>query len=206
MDREFFRHNLYFLYLRDKTVAEAHAELVLAFGSSAPCIRTCRNWYVRFRTDGASFADNPRCGRPAVIVSEDLLVSLSKDRSQSTRALAEELGHSQPTILRHLHRLGKSKKKACVVPHDLSDSNKDQRVSCCTSLLDRYAEDNFLERLVTSDETWLQYDNPVQKSFWVGEGEEIPVVPSCGLHPKKHLLCIWWCRYGLSTTNSLTEE
>ena len=56
--------------------------------------------------------------------------------------------------MKHLHAIDKVKKLDKWVPHDLTDSQKMQRLQVCLSLLNRHNNESFLHRIVTCDEKW----------------------------------------------------
>ncbi|XGW05793.1 hypothetical protein V3C99_016275 [Haemonchus contortus] len=72
-----------------------------------------------------------------------------------------------------------------------------RRVITCTSLLTLQKKRHFLNSLITGDEKWVLYDNPVRKRQWVNKGEQPEPVPKADLHPKKILLSCWWSRKGM---------
>uniref|UniRef100_A0A7I4YFL3 Transposase n=1 Tax=Haemonchus contortus TaxID=6289 RepID=A0A7I4YFL3_HAECO len=72
-----------------------------------------------------------------------------------------------------------------------------RRVITCTSLLTLQKKRHFLNSLITGDENWVLYDNPVRKRQWVNKGEQPELVPKADLHPKKILLSCWWSRKGM---------
>ena len=80
------------------------------------------------------------------------------------------------------------------IPYVLTQKNKNDRVNVARSHLVRAKKkgDAFLERIVTGDEKWILYDNPVRSRSWRPRGEAPKVRPRAELHPVKVLLCIWW--------------
>ena len=70
------------------------------------------------------------------------------------------------------------------VPKSLSDEQMATRASVYSALLKRFRskEDDFLSRLVTVDETWVQYyepENKAQSRQWVGP-KKFKTQPSAG--------------------------
>uniref|UniRef100_A0A915CQQ2 Transposase n=1 Tax=Ditylenchus dipsaci TaxID=166011 RepID=A0A915CQQ2_9BILA len=73
--------------------------------------------------------------------------------------LAEEFGVDHSTIVRHLQKLGKVWKRCGWVPHELTQQNKDNRVTTFTALLERHEQRPFLHHLITGDEKWILFRN-----------------------------------------------
>ena len=69
-------------------------------------------------------------------------------------------------------QLGIRKLTARWIPKSLSDEQMTTRASVCSALLKRFrSKDDFLLRLVTVDETWVQDyepENKAQSRQWVG--------------------------------------
>ena len=49
------------------------------------------------------------------------------------------------------------------VPHELTEGQKNQRMAAVQQLLQRHQEKPFFDRIVTCDEKWVSYKNPVNK-------------------------------------------
>uniref|UniRef100_A0A915DPM6 HTH_48 domain-containing protein n=1 Tax=Ditylenchus dipsaci TaxID=166011 RepID=A0A915DPM6_9BILA len=73
--------------------------------------------------------------------------------------LAEEFGVDHSTIVRHLQKLGKVWKRCGWVPHELTQQNKDNRVTTFTALLERHEQRPFLHHLITGDENAYEVDS-----------------------------------------------
>ena len=91
--------------------------------------------------------------------------------------------HLQYTMSHNLHEPS---------AHDLS-----RRVATCTSPFTFQKKFHFLDSMITGDEKWVLYDNPVRKQQWVDIGEEPEATPKADLDPKKVLLSYWWSRRGM---------
>jgi len=86
---------------------------------------------------------------------------MAKDRRLSVRMIAEETGSDKKAVHRiltdHLHM-----RKICakLVPKNLSIEQKANRLEICKDLLGRLEiEPNFLDKVMTRDESWVfDYD------------------------------------------------
>ncbi|KAL6438745.1 hypothetical protein ACFW04_004619 [Cataglyphis niger] len=74
--------------------------------------------------------------------------------------LKDELraGHPSDFDDNLLKKLGKINKLGVWIPHNLSERNKEDRMSIATSLLSRVKIEPFLNRIITGDEKWVTYD------------------------------------------------
>ena len=97
------------------------------------------------------------------------------------------------------------------VPKSLSDEQMATRASVCNALLKwfRSKEDDSLSRLVTVDETWVHYYEPVNKaqsSQWVGLGSPRPkkfkTQPSAG----EVMVTVFWDAQGLNMLDFLAKK
>ena len=203
--KSFYRNVLLSDYLRGVSAYASHRELLKTTGLAAPSYSTCKFWFSRFSQGDLSVMDLEHTGRTGYIPEELVLEQLAKDKSQSTREIAGAIGVSHEAVRKHLKRAGKVRKKATLVPHALSAANEKRRLDICMELLERERSDPFLRRLLTCDETWILYHNEERKSYWLDKGEAALSVPQTGLHPKKQLLTVWWCGFGIVHYELLEE-
>lgn len=151
----------------------------------------------KFRSGDTTLKDEPRVGHPSDFDDNLLKAILEQNPRQSTRGIAERLNTSQSTVNRHLQKLGKVCKLGVWVPHNLSERNKEDRMSIATSLLSRVKIEPFLNRIVTGDEKWVTYDNIVCKRQWLDKDQPPLPDPKANIHGKKILLCVWWDCHGI---------
>jgi [histone H3]-lysine36 N-dimethyltransferase SETMAR len=83
------------------------------------------------------------------------------------------------------------------VPHKLSEKNKNQRLSICSSLLLRYQKESFLERIIACDEKWVLYDNSRRSGEWLNKDTSPRKIPKQGINSKKIMLIVWWSMTGI---------
>ncbi|UYV74945.1 SETMAR [Cordylochernes scorpioides] len=86
-------------------------------------------------------------------------VLLKEDGSQTTRELAEKMKCSTVTISGHLKSIVFSQKLGAWVPHELNETNKENRLQIAAQHLARHQstrnhKQRFLYRIVTGNEKW----------------------------------------------------
>ena len=154
-----------------------------AYGDSAPSRTTVFEWFKRFRERRESLKDDERSGRPTASRNEENIAAVAEiireDRKSTTRLIAEKLNIPKTVVLRIL-TMDLKKRKLCArfVPHALREDQMDDRVVACRDLLDMIDnDDNFLDKIITGDESWcFAYDPETkrQSSEWVGEHSPPP--------------------------------
>ena len=148
-----------------------------AFGDEALSRSQCFEWYNRFKSGRTSTDEDPRSGRPSTSTNDahiNLVNNLVRaNRRFTVREIAEEANISVGSchsILREI--LGMARVASKFVPRILTDEQKERRVEICQELLDRAnADPDFMETIVTGDETWVYgYDveTKAQSSQWKG--------------------------------------
>ncbi len=147
-------------------------KMIKSTGKYEKCSQTfVYKWHSRFKRGRESIQDDPRSGRPSVVLCsiKDRVKSLvNMDRKTTVRALAEELAVSSSTVhgvLANEH--GMSKVSARWVARLLKEEEKEHRVRCSRMFLARYDTegDGFLDRIITTDETWLHHFDPETKAM-----------------------------------------
>ena len=114
--------------------------------------------------------DAERSGRPSTSTTDEKLEEaraiILADRRVTIEEIALQLGISQGTAYSLVHDiLGFHKVAARWVPRHLTEEHKRNRQHICSSLLERYNRegDNFLNRIITGDETWVHHYEPETK-------------------------------------------
>jgi len=133
------------------SAAASSRRICQAFGENAVNERTARHWFQKFRSGDVSLADEPRSGRPHVFDDEDLKAAIEEDSALTYDELGERFHVSVETARLHLHGIGKLYKLNKWVPHTLSATNKEQRVTACLSLVTRHLNTPIFDRLLTGD-------------------------------------------------------
>ena len=158
---------------------------------------TATRWFDRFKHGDYDLEDKQHPGRPPVFDLDVLKAAVEEDPRQSSWCLAERLGHSQTTVLRHLHDLGYVWKMPVWIPHELSATQLQMRSDIAVSLLSFKRTTTWLGNLVTGDEKWIAYSTTRRRPQWVDKGEEPEAVPKPDFHVKKVMLSVWWFKEGV---------
>ena len=164
-----------YLYLKGKTGKEIHGKLADIYGSSAPSYAQDKFWVGEFKRGRTSLEDEARSGCPLDAMDEEMCKKVRdlvySDRRNQVKEIAQTLGISHGRVSTILNdRLGMRKLTARWVPKSLSDDQMATRASVCSAFLKHFrSKDDFLLRLVTVDETWVQ-DATI---CWQGDGHSI---------------------------------
>jgi len=153
------RYAIKFCLKLGKSGSETLQLLRTAYGDAVLSSSQVLTWYKAFKDGREGVEDEERAGRPSTSRTENNVARvkavLDRDRHLSVRLMAEEVGLPKTDvhqiITEDLHM-----RKICVklVPKNLSDEQKDKRVLVSRELLDRMtSEPNFLQRVITGDET-----------------------------------------------------
>lgn len=185
------RHCMLFHFHAGLNAAAATRKICDTYGEVLE-VNKCQSWYRKFAAGDYDLNDMPRSGRP-VQFDEDALKSLVEaDPRLTIQELSRSLQSTWSTVQRHLHQIGKKCRQGVWTPHELSESNKDQRRTICTSLLTRLNSDPFLNRIVTGDEKWILYDNVKRSRQWLSANQAPRPTSRPTLTMRKVLLSIWW--------------
>ena len=144
LSKEHFRHCLLYEYQQGKKAKDAFESLNKVFGDNLVTYPTVTRWYKRFKSGDLSLDDHEREGRPEKCLDNDLQALLDENSCRTQQELAEVLGVDRTTIARHLKPMGKIAKVGKGVPHQLSETNKNERIDTCHSLLVKHHKKTFL--------------------------------------------------------------
>ncbi|GJQ71175.1 hypothetical protein Trydic_g1074 [Trypoxylus dichotomus] len=138
-----------------------------------------------------SIGANLQCSRKK-IQKRELEELLDIDPCQTLEESSAALDIDRSTVGKWLHTLGIVQKIGNWVPQGLKERNIERRLVTCEMLLQRQERKNFLHRVITCDEKWIDYDNPKRKIAWVESAEPGPSTPKRNIHGLKVMLCMWW--------------
>lgn len=195
--KQHLREVLLYWFNLKKSATESHRLLSEAYPKYAPSIRTCQEWFARFKSGDFDVEDKERPGQVKKFEDAELEALLDEDPCQTQQELADSLGVDQATISRRLKALGMIQKQGNWVPYELKPRDVERRFFTCEQLLERQKRKGFLHRIVTGDKKWIHYDNPKRKKAYVKPGQPSPSQPKRNIHGSKLMLCIWWDQKGV---------
>ena len=141
--------------------------------------KTIYKWFKHFEEGRESLADDERSGRPGTLTSSDVTVIqelLNKDRRITLRELAARTDCSYGKVFNIVHeQLNMRRINARWISKMLTDDQKHMQKESCKRILGRFQQEgrNFMERIVTVDETWISFYMPEtkqQSTMWKTPG------------------------------------
>ncbi|XP_043285125.1 histone-lysine N-methyltransferase SETMAR-like [Venturia canescens] len=167
-----------------KSGSETYQMLKTAYGEDCLSRSKVFEWYGRFKNGRESLEDDPREGRPSTSTTDDnverVRTLVASNPRVSVETLSRKLNISVGSVYHILHDvLGKKKICAKFVPHSLTLDQKQWRLDASLNFLDwANTHENFLNKIVTGDETWcFQYDPTTkrQSAEWRSQEEGRPL-------------------------------
>lgn len=159
-----------FLHAKKLNAAEIHRQICEVYGPNIMSDSAVRRWCREFSEGRTNVHDEDRSGRPSLLTNE--LVELVNQKVREIRRfsisqLSEVFPQISRTILYEIVSEKLQYHKVCArwVPKMLTDDHKNQRVASAEKFLTRYQAEGveFLNHIVTGDETWIAYVNPETK-------------------------------------------
>ena len=176
-------------------------EISTAFGPSCVSSDTVRRW--KFDSGVESIKNAPKSASRKQIVSK-IKEIIEGDARFTVRDIARKVGISLSTVHLILKKHLKVRKiSARWVPHLLTDEQKRQRVKVAKKLLQmfpKYDKKQFAN-VVTGDETWVHYFEPVRKvsnKIWATKHSKRPIIAKRSLSTKKILYAIFFSGEGVT--------
>ena len=208
LDREHYRHILRFCYDKRLSAAVACREIVCVYGQDAISKCTCERWFKAFQEGKTYVEDKPRSVRPTIVHPKLLHATLERDPGASSVEISVDVPCSSRmcTVARHLHSLGYSYRRPGQTPHDLTESDKQRRGTLCIELLSQRHKGHFVDRIVTRDEKWITFNNPVRRNIWVKRRQQALGMPKVDFRQTKRMLCVWWSSTGVIHWELLRRE
>ncbi|GFT98876.1 histone-lysine N-methyltransferase SETMAR [Trichonephila clavipes] len=158
-----------FLAAKKKSAKEIHEELCQVYGEECMSSGMVRRWVRDFKNGRTDVHDEARAGRPSA--SDETIAKVEaamlEDRRTTVRELCEKIPEVSKTTIDKIltEHLGYSKVCARWVPKMLTADHKRQRVEAAQEFLAFHGttEEEFLDSIVTGDETWVHYTTPETK-------------------------------------------
>ena len=171
-----FRAVIKFLTKECAKAKEINRRMADVYDDSSPKYSTVAKWSAEFKRGRDSLEDDPRPGRPADVISQEMIDRVEKlvlnNRRIKVAELASECGISNGSVYTIIHEhLGMSKVSARWVPRNLNMQDRQQRVEYSAN------PEDFHTRLVTGDETWLHHwdlDTKKESMQWKRPGSPPP--------------------------------
>ena len=202
MEKFFYRSIIKHFFKKGFTTKQIKEELDLVHGDSAPCFATVHNWVRRFKAGQESLEDDPDVGRPKTAVTDESINLVEKivlsDRRLKVKEIAEKSGLSYGTVFTILHdHLNMKKISARWVPKLLSAVQQKQRRETCELFLQLHGanKEDFLNRVVTGDETMVLYYDPTTKKEsmeWRRPTENRPIKAKVAASKNKVMASVFW--------------
>ena len=136
MDNHGFRAYFLVRYKLGKTVSEIHFDLVSTFPDSCPGFSTVKTWSREFRAGTFTLEKRTSSGQPRETRTTENIAAVERlvanNPRMTPRQVTVEVSLPPTTILRILTEdLGFKNLLSVLIPYNLPDSNKSQRVECC---------------------------------------------------------------------------
>ena len=138
-----FRAVIKFLSKEGAKAKEIHRHLSDVYVDSSPKYSTVAKWSAEFKRGRDSLEDDPRPGRPANVISQEMIDRVERPELNNRRIkvaeLASECGISNGSVYTIIHEhLGMSNVSDRWVPRNLNMQDRQQRVESSQELLEVY--------------------------------------------------------------------
>ncbi|GFY04040.1 uncharacterized protein TNCV_1198181 [Trichonephila clavipes] len=159
-----------FLNAQSIVPIEIHRQLCQVYGPNIMSKQMVRRWCRRF-SEGRQSVHDEECSGRLFLINVNLVELVLQRVMENRRFTITELSSQVPQISRFLLNDMAKKyllfQKLCVrwVPKSLTPEHKIQHLGAALTFLQRYHDDGneFLDRMVADDETWIWYFPPETK-------------------------------------------
>ncbi|XGW04978.1 hypothetical protein V3C99_015844 [Haemonchus contortus] len=136
-------------------------------GSAARSLATCYRWYRRLSRGEIHFDEAPRSGRPRSTKTDTVLASVQSNPSQGFRVMEKTTSAPRSTMHDILHRRRFRAAFPEIIPHTLTESERQVRVDLFRKPLDRKRMVASTSFIIAHDEKWISNENPHRKLQWL---------------------------------------
>lgn len=202
-----YRSVIKYLFLKGLSGKEIYDDMLTTLGDQCPSYSTIKNWVADFKRGRKDVTDEKRSGRPISVSTQENIDAVHDmildNRRIGLKRISETLNISYERVFHIVHNeLGMKKLSAKWIPKCLNADQKRLRVTTsqwiCNQFNDR--KSNFLDRLVTMDETWIHYYDPETKEMskeWKHSGSPRPKKFRVQKSAGKVLASIFWDKDGI---------
>ena len=201
------RYVTWFLWKRRTGTPEIQHRLEAVCGPNAPSRATIYNWIRAFKAGKNNREDAHRSGRPFTSTNPEQVAAVRElvrdDPRMSISEVSEQVGisfGSVQTILKE--ELGLSKLSCRWIPKLLTNEQKQRWVEVSEALVARWQVEGreFLQQIVTGDESWFFFYEPetkAQSREWRPIGSAPPSKPRTAQSAAKRKAVIFWDSQGI---------
>ena len=145
-----------------------------------------------------SFKRKSGSGRPRTSTSTENVELIREEIEENNRSSCSDLSRItgidcdavNRILIRDLH-----KKSVCCkwIPHELTQQNKETRIECCQTMIERYSRRRSRENVIVIDEKWVYFkDIPAKENnrAWVDSAGDRPAVARRTISDRKVLIIL----------------
>lgn len=205
-----------FLSAKGVKPIDIHREIVEVYGQNIMSDGMVRKWVRAFKDGRTNVHDEERSGRPSVI-NEDFVQKVDAKVRENRRFTISSLSDCFPqysrSVLYHIVTENLNYRKLCSrwVPKMLTHLHKTQRLGSALTFLERYHNEgeDFLNQIVTGDETWVAYVTPESKQQsmeWRHSSSPKRVKFKQTISARKIMCTVFWDRKGVLLVEFLSRN
>lgn len=196
-----------FLWAKGHKPSEIHRDMRGVYGDDCMDRSNVSRWCTFFQEGRVNLSDSPRSGRPTTAAIPQnvrgIEAAILNDRRVQLRALSQKFNISYGAVYDIVHENLKFRKvSARWVPKNLTDDHKGQRMMASLDHLTRYTAQghDFLEGIVTGDESWAYHYTPETKQAsmeWKHAGSPVKKKFKVTQSARKVLVTVFWDMHGV---------
>lgn len=202
MDYRNIRAVIFHLASQGKKPIDIHNELILTHGGKAPSKQTVCRWVNEWKWGRKDLENQKSPGRPP-----EAITAAKIKQAKNLIAINPKMSCNQLSHILHLAKdttksiltdhLGFEKLHARWVPFTLTDQHKRARVEHANEVLSQWKLrwSRFCARIVTVDETWIEYSTPLNRltaAEWRPRGSDPPQLPRLRTERRKLMAIVFW--------------
>uniref|UniRef100_A0A7I4YAL8 Transposase n=1 Tax=Haemonchus contortus TaxID=6289 RepID=A0A7I4YAL8_HAECO len=153
-------------------------------------------WYGRFSRGEIHFDEAPRRGRPRSTKTDIVLASVQSNPSQSLRGMERTTSAPRSTIHDILRRRRFRAALPAVIPHTLTESERQVRVDVCRKLLDHKRRVAWTIFIIAQDKKWISYESPHRKLQRLPIDTRPEAVAKRRAHANEEMISFFFCSAG----------